>query len=170
MRIDKVTKFPGMASVKKINDVEGFFPIGSYDVSFARSIYVAVGATSDAETGLPSLGDVSVQRQSDNASAILATLFFAPGSKGVTMEIVETQGGADGQALAVTKRVVMEEARLSSYNTTPTGTSMGISYSAISITNYVVDSKGNVEKGDTVKFDLKSGTLQSGNQDVMKLA
>jgi type VI secretion system secreted protein Hcp len=45
---------------------------------------------------------------------------------------------------------------------------MSLAYTTISITHYFQDAAGKVEKGDVVKFDLKTGKLVSGNQDAKK--
>ncbi|MEM9549664.1 MAG: type VI secretion system tube protein Hcp [Pseudomonadota bacterium] len=168
MRVDGITDFKGMATVKEINSKKGYFPISNFDVAFSRSIYVAVGASGDAEVGVPAVSDVAVQRKADNASAVLSTLFFAPSDKGKTIEIVETKQSNDGKGLIPVKIITMEESRLSSYNSNGGGTAMTLAYTTIAITYYYEDSAGKPQKGDTVKFDLKTGTLESGNQEAMK--
>lgn len=168
MRIDGINDFKGMASVKEIASKKGFFPIGSFSFGFARSVFVAVGSAGDAETGVPTLGDVSIEREADSASGILETLFFAPGDKGKTFEIVETKAKNDGSGLIPVQIITMEEGRLSSYSAAPGGNTMTIAFTTLSITHYYEDAAGKIEKGDVVKYDLKLGKLESGNQDAMK--
>ncbi|MDX8355170.1 type VI secretion system tube protein Hcp [Cognatiyoonia sp. IB215182] len=168
MRIDGINDFKGMASVKEIASKKGFFPVGSFSLGFSRSVFVAVGSAGDAETGVPTLGDVSIQREADSASGILETLFFAPGDKGKTFEIVETKAKNDGSGLIPVQIITMEEARISSYSAAPGSNALTIAFTTLSITHYYEDAAGKVEKGDVVKFDLKLGKLESGNQDAMK--
>lgn len=168
MRIDGINDFKGMASVKEIATKKGFFPISSFLFGWSRSVFVAVGSSGDAETGIPSLGDVQVDREPDAASAILETLFFSPGDKGKTFEIVETKTMNDGKGIAPRRVITLEEARLSSYSTNPGGSSMSLAFTTISITHYYEDTAGKVEKGDVVKFDLRTGELVSGNADAKK--
>ena len=168
MRIDGINDFKGMASVKEIASKKGFFPVGSFSLGFSRSVFVAVGSAGDAETGVPTLGDVQIQREADSASGILETLFFAPGDKGKTFEIVETKAKNDGSGLIPVQIITMEEARISSYSAVPGSNTLAIAFTTISITHYYEDAAGKVEKGDVVKFDLKLGKLESGNQDAMK--
>ena len=168
MRIDGIDNFKGMASVPDIAGKKGFFTIGSFNVGYSRSIYVAVGSAGDAETGLPALSDVDISRETDSANAILETLFFAPGDKGKTIEIVETRSNTSGDGIQPRRVMSLEEARLSSYSTDGGGCSFSFAYTTISITHYFQNSAGKVEKGDVVKFDLKTGKLVSGNQDAKK--
>ena len=168
MRIDGITDFKGMASVKEIAGKKGFFPIASFNLGYSRSIYVSVGSSNDAESGIPALSDVSVSREPDSASAILETLFFSPGDKGKTFEIVETKTKNDGKGIVPRRIVTLEEARLSSYSTAPGSCAMTLAYTTISITHYYEDTAGKVEKGDVVKFDLRTGELVSGNADAKK--
>lgn len=168
MRIDGIDTFPGMATVKEIAGKKGFFPVDAYSVGFSRSVYVAVGSAGDAEVGVPAISDLMVSRGADNASAVLSTLFFAPGDKGKTFEILETKQKNDGKGLIPVKIVTVEQGRLSSYDVTPGQNTMSISFTTVSITYYVEDEAGAVTKGDTVKFDLKTGELVSGNAEAQK--
>lgn len=168
MRIDGINDFKGMATVKEIAGKKGFFPLSSFGMSFSRSIYVAVGSAGDAETGIPVLSDISISREPDNASGILETLFFAPSDKGKTIEIVETKTKNDGGGLVPRRIITMEEARISSYSTTNGASNISIAYTVLSVTHYYETEAGAVEKGDVVKFDLKTGTLESGNQEAKK--
>jgi type VI secretion system secreted protein Hcp len=168
MRVDGIDSFPGMATVKEINSKKGFFPVESYSLGFSRSIFVAVGSSGNAEVGVPALSDLSVSKQADNASAVLSTLFFAPSDKGKTFEIIETKQKNDGKGLIPVKVITVEEARLSSYQVVPGMNEMSIAYTSIAITYYVESETGEVSKGDTVKFDLATGTLVSGNAAAMK--
>ena len=65
MRIDKIDDFKGMASIKEVGGKKGLFPIDSFNYGFSRSINVAVGSAGDAETGIPSLSDLSVSRSDE---------------------------------------------------------------------------------------------------------
>lgn len=168
MRIDGIDDFKGMATVKEIASKKGFFPISDVDFGFSRSIYVAVGSANDAETGVPAIGDINIKRGNDAASAILETLFFAPGKAGKTIEIVITKTQNDGKGLQPTLVVTLEEARLSSYFYAGDQTSMSIAFTVISIAHYYETEAGEVVKSDTVKFDLKLGELVSGNSDAQK--
>lgn len=168
MRIDGIDDFKGMASVKEIAGKKGFFPIDTYSHCFSRSVYVAVGSSGDAETGVPALSDVFVEREPDAASSILETMFFAPGDQGKSIEIVETKAKNDGSGLIPTKIFKLEEGRISSYSAKPGRNEISIAYTTLSITHYYESSSGKVEKGDVVKFDLKIGKLESGNQEAMK--
>ena len=109
-----------------------------------------------------------VSRGADNASAVLSTMFFAPGDKGKTFEILETKQKNDGKGLIPVKIITVEQGRLSSYDVTPGQNTMSISFTTVSITYYVEDEAGAVTKGDTVKFDLKTGELVSGNAEAQK--
>ncbi|MBW4964199.1 type VI secretion system tube protein Hcp [Sulfitobacter sp. CW3] len=168
MRIDGIDSFKGMASVEEIAGKKGFFPISSFSMGYSRSIYVAVGSAGDAESGIPAIGDVSIMREPDAASAILETLFFAPGDKGKTIEIVETKTNPGGDGMIPRRVVTLEEARLSSYGTDPSACTMTLAFTTISVTHYFQTDAGGVEKGDVVKFDLKTGKLVSGNQAAKK--
>lgn len=168
MRVDKIDAFPGMATVKEIGGKKGFFPIDSYALGFSRMVHVAVGSAGDAEVGVPALSDLTISRGADNASAVLSTLFFAPSDKGKTFEVVETKQKNDGKGLIPVKIITVEEARISDYAIQPGANTFSIAYTSMSITYYVESETGSVAKGDTVKFDLKTGTLVSGNADAMK--
>jgi type VI secretion system secreted protein Hcp len=168
MRIDGIDKFKGMATVDSIAGKKGFFPITTFNVGYSRSINVKVGASIDAETGIPAIHDVQVTRSPDAASAIMETLFFAPGDKGKTFEIIETKTGTDGKGMVPRRIVTLEEGRLSSYESDASNTSFTIAFTSVSTTHYFQNDSGKVEKGDVVKFDLKEGVLVSGNQDAQK--
>ncbi len=168
MRVDGIDSFSGMATVKEINGKKGFFPVDAYSLGLSRSIYIAVGSSANAEVGVPALSDLMVTKQADNASAVLSTLFFAPSDKGKTFEIVETKQKNDGKGLIPVKVITVEEARLSSFDVSPGQNTMAIAYTSIAIAYYVESESGQVSKGDTVKFDLATGTLVSGNADAMK--
>lgn len=168
MRIDGIDNFKGMATVKEIAGKKGFFPLASFQVGYGRSVVVNVGSSGDAEVGTPSISDVVVDREPDAASAILETLFFAPGDKGKTFEIIQTKTKNDGKGLIPTRIVTLEEARISSYATSSGGNSIAIAFTTIAIAHYYEETSGKIEKGDVVKFDLRTGELVSGNQDAMK--
>lgn len=168
MRIDKIDDFKGMASIPDVSGKKGLFAIDNFSYGFARSINVDVGASGDAETGVPSLSDITVQRTDDGASAVLQTLFFSPGAKGKTMEFVATRTATDGKGLQPTQVITLEEARISSYSAGGGSSSITIAYTTISVAHYFEGTGGTVEKSDTVKFNLTSGQLVSGNQAAMK--
>ena len=168
MRIDKIDDFKGMASIKEVGGKKGLFPITSFNYGFSRSINVAVGSAGDAETGIPSLSDLSVSRPDDGASAVLQTLFFSPGKVGKTIELISTRTATDGKGLQPTQVITLEEARISSYAAGDGSCAITIAYTTISIAHYFEGTGGTVEKSDTVKFNLKDGQLASGNQDAMK--
>lgn len=168
MRVDGIDSFNGMASVKEIAGKKGFFPVSHYEMGYSRSISIAVGASGDAETGIPALSDLQVNREPDAASAILETLFFAPGDKGKTFELVETKTKNDGAGMIPVRVITMEEARLSSYKTEPGKCKMTLAFTTLSVTHYYETTSGAVEKGDVVKFDLRTGELVSGNQAAKK--
>ena len=168
MRIDKIDDFKGMASIKEVGGKKGLFPIDSFNYGFSRSINVAVGSAGDAETGIPSLSDLSVSRSDDGASAVLQTLFFSPGKVGKTIELISTRTATDGKGLQPTQVITLEEARISSYAAGDGACAITIAYTTISIAHYFEGTGGTVEKSDTVKFNLKDGQLSSGNQDAMK--
>lgn len=163
MRIDGIDSFSGMATVKEIAGKKGFFPVDSYSLGFSRSIYVAMGSAGDAEVGLPAISDLIVSRGADNASALLSTLFFSPGEKGRTFEILETKQKVDGQGLTPLKVITLTEGRLSSFDLTPGTNNLSISFTNVSIAHYLEDEAGGVKKGDVVTFDLKVGELTSGS-------
>lgn len=166
MRIDGIKEFKGMASIGKINSKEGFFPIGSFSFGFSRSVFVDVGSSGDAETGVPTIGDVSIEREADSASAILETLFFAPGENGRTIEIIETKASRKGDGLVPVQIIGMEEARISSYMAQPGQNALTIAFTTLEMTHYFETEAGKIEKSDAVKFDLKSAKLVSGNSQV----
>ncbi len=168
MRIDGITEFKGMASVKEIGGKKGFFPIGGLGFGFGRSIHVAVGASEDAESGVPSLSDIAISRPNDAASAILETLFFSPSNKGKTFEIVTTKTSNDGKGLQPTMVITLEEARVSSYSYANEATDISLAYTTISIVHYFETEAGEVVKTDAVTFDLKVAELTSGNSDAQK--
>lgn len=168
MRIDGIDDFKGMASVPDVGGKKGLFPVEHLSYGFSRSIFVAVGASGDAETGVPSLSDITVGRAEDGASAVLQTLFFSPGAAGKTIEFVATRTAADGKGLQPTQVITLEEARISSYAGGSGASTISIAYTAISIAHYYEATGGAVEKSDTVKFNLKDGQLVSGNQAAMK--
>ena len=168
MRIDKIDDFKGMASIKEVGGKKGLFPIDTFNYGFSRSINVDIGSAGDAETGVPSLSDISMTRPDDGASAVLQTLFFSPGKVGKTMEIVVTRTATDGKGLQPTQVITLEEARISSYSAGNGSCDSTIAFTTISIAHYFEGTGGTVEKSDTVKFNLKDGQLSSGNQDAMK--
>jgi type VI secretion system secreted protein Hcp len=168
MRIEGIDDFKGMASVADVGGKKGLFPIESLSYGFSRSIHIDVGSSGDAETGLPVLSDVSVNRSDDGASAVLQTLFFSPGAKGKTIEFVSTRTATDGKGLQPTQVITLEEARISSYSAGSGSSTVSIAYTTISVAHYFEGTGGLVEKSDTVKFNLKDGQLVSGNQAAMK--
>ena len=168
MRIDGITDFKGMATVKEVAGKKGLFPIDNMDYGFSRAIFVDVGSSGDAETGVPALSDITVSRMEDGASALLQTLFFSPGDKGKTIEFIATRTANDGKGLQPTQVITLEEARVSTYAAGGGASTIGIAYTTIAIAHYFANEAGAVEKSDTVKFDLRSGELVSGNQDAMK--
>ena len=168
MRIDGIDDFKGMASIKEISGKKGLFPINSFDFGFSRSIFVDVGSAGDAETGIPVLSDLTITRDEDGAAALIQTLFFAPGKQGKIIELVSTKTANDGKGLQPTQMITLEEGRISSYNSSGGSSTLCIAYTSISITHYYETESGSVEKTDTIKFDLRSGQLVSGNQQAMK--
>ena len=168
MRIDGVSEFDGSASVKEMNKQKGWFAVSSLSYGFSRSIYIEVGSSGDAETGVPAIGDISITRPLDSASALLETMFFAPGKKGKTVEFISVKASSDGKSLIPVQVLNIEEARVSSYQCSGATNSITIAGTVISITHYYETPSGEVKKSDTVKYDLRTGSLQSGNQDIMK--
>jgi type VI secretion system secreted protein Hcp len=168
MRIDGVTDFAGDATVKEINKQKGWFSVSNLSYGFSRSIYIDVGSSGDAESGVPAIGDISLSRELDSASALLETLFFAPGAKGKTLEFIVTKAATDGKGLIPVQVLTLEEARISSYSCAGSSNNITVSFTVLSITHYYATPSGEVKKSDTIKFDLKTGTLESGNKDVMK--
>lgn len=168
MRIDGIDDFPGVSTVKEIAGKKGFFPVQSYSLGFSRSVSITVGSAGDAEVGVPSITDLIVSRGADNASAVLSTMFFAPGDTGKIFEILETKQKNDGQGLIPVKIITVEQARMTGFEASPGLNNIRIAFTSVAITYYVEDEAGAVTKGDTVKFDLKAGLLVSGNAEAMK--
>lgn len=168
MRIDGIKDFKGMASIGKINNETGYFPISSFSFGFSRSVFIDVGSAQNAEVGAPTVGDVVVERESDAASPLLKTLFFAPGENGRTIEIIETKAKRDGKGLVPVQVITLEEARISSYMAQPGVNSITIAFTTIESKHWYETEAGGVEKSDVVKFNLKNADLSSGNTQITK--
>lgn len=166
MRIDGIDDFAGMATVEKIQNKSGFFPLDSYSIGFARSIDIKIGAVGDAEVGVPSVSDVVISRRPDNASSILASLFFSPGAKGRVFEILETKQATDGKGLIPVKAIKLEQARISSFDGSPGGNSFTIAFTFIEMAFWLEDGAGNVTKGSVVSYDLAKGQVKSAAPQV----
>ena len=165
MRVDGVTP-KQTATVEKIGGKDNLFPISSVQYGGGRSIYVEVGSSGSADVSQVSISELTVTRTTDGASAALQTLLFAPSAAAKTMEIIVPTMDRDGKGLIPQQLITLEEARISSYSASgggegPTSESVSVSFTSIAIAHYTQDTSGEVKKGDTVKFDLKTGKLVS---------
>lgn len=165
MKIDKLDEIKGSATLKEVGKKKGLIPVSSINWATSRPVSVQVGAASGAETGQVSLSDVSVSRSADGASPFIETFFFAPTSDGKTVEFLITKADRDGAGEVPSMILTLEEARPNSYSISCEQATaqeyFTIVYTAFSITHYTEDEGGKIEKGDTIKFDLKTAQLVS---------
>lgn len=165
MKLDKLDEIKGSATIKEIGGKKGLIPVASTTWSTSRPIHVTVGASTGAESGQVSVSDVSVTRTADGASPYLETFFFAPTADGKTVDFLITKADREGAGEVPAMIITLEEARLNAYslNCSPSSITetLTLAYTVFSVTHYTEDEGGKIEKGDTIKFDLKSAKLLS---------
>jgi len=165
MRIDGL-EMEGAATIKEINGKKGFFAIEGANWSSARSIDMQVGNGNNADHGVTSMNPLSASRECDGASPYLCTFMFSPGNEGQLVEIVFTKPGRAGEGPVPYLIITLEKARVCHYNVmgsdgqTPRE-DFSLFYSTISLVYYYEKTGGGITKGDTVKFDVTTGTLES---------
>lgn len=165
MKIDKLDDIKGSATLKEVGGKKGLIPIDSLNWGTSRSVRIQVGAASGAETGQVAVSDVSISRSADGASPYIETFFFAPTADGKTVEFLLTKADRDGAGEIPSMIISLEEARPNAYNISCQQSSaqetFSIAYTSFAITHYTEDEGGKIEKGDTIKFDLKTAQLVS---------
>lgn len=164
MKLDKLDKITGAATVPDISGKKGLFVVGSINWGAGRPINIQVGSSTNAETGSVSISDVSISRACDGASPYLQTYFFQPGGKGRTVDFLITKSDRAGSGLIPSMIVTIEEARMTSYMLNASGApseDFSLAFTSLAVTHYTEEDDGTVKKGDTIKFDLATAKLVS---------
>lgn len=166
MRIDGLDTVKGGATVESIGGKKGFFAIGHMSWGADRGVGIDVGNANNADKGMAALGELQIDRLSDGASPHLTTFLFSPGAEGKTIEIVLTKPNREGGGMDPFLVITLEHARMSHYNITCADGELpneqfNLTYTTISKAYYQEAANGTIEKGDTVKFDVTKGKLES---------
>ncbi|GGB82456.1 hypothetical protein GCM10011352_05350 [Marinobacterium zhoushanense] len=166
MRIDGLDSIKGAATVADIGGKKGFFAIDNMNWGAARGVGIDVGNANNSDRGMAAMAEIQVSRTSDGASPHLTTYLFSPGAEGKTVELVLTKPNRDGGGLDPFLIITLEHARMSHYNISCNDgqlphESFSLTYTTISNVYYREGANGKIEKGDTVKFDVTTGKLES---------
>ncbi|MCE0557542.1 MULTISPECIES: type VI secretion system tube protein Hcp [unclassified Motilimonas] len=165
MRIDGVTP-KGAATVEKIGGKDGFFAIDSVSWGAVRGVGIDVGNSNNGDQGMVALGEVSVSRSCDGASAHLTSFLYAPGAEGKTIEIVMTKPNREGSGADPYLILTLKKARMASYNMSGSDGSLpaesfSLTYTQISKAYYIESDGGKIEKGPEVGFDAPTAKVTS---------
>ncbi|MEH6470517.1 MAG: type VI secretion system tube protein Hcp [Halopseudomonas sp.] len=166
MRIDGLDSIKGAATVGEIGGKKGFFALDNMSWGATRGVSVDVGNAANADQGMVGLSDVHINRASDGASPHLTTFLFSPGAEGKTVEIMLTKPSREGSGMDPYMVITLDKARMSEYKMRCNDGGLpseefALVYSAISKVYYYESDSGKIEKGDTVKYDVTLGKLES---------
>ncbi|MDE0784209.1 MAG: type VI secretion system tube protein Hcp [Planktomarina sp.] len=158
-------KLKGSATIKKINDEEGFMKIDSINYERNRPINIRVGDANTAQTGQVELSDITVTRQMDGASSWIQTLFFTPRGKERNFKFVVAKTSMDGKSQVPALGIVANEGRLTSYAVSATEEerteTFTITYTSYMTTHYQEGMMGKIDELGKVGFDKKVAALTS---------
>jgi type VI secretion system secreted protein Hcp len=166
MKIGGLDDVKGAATVAGL-DVKGLFAINNISWGAARGVTVDVGNANNADKGMVAMSDINISRESDGASPHLTTMLYAPGTDGKKIDIYLTKPARDGSGGADPFMVfTLEKARISNYNVSGSdgglpSESFSLTYVVISLVYYTENEAGEIIKGDTVKYDVSTGKLES---------
>lgn len=166
MRIDGLTSIQGAATIGEINGKKGYFAIGEISWSADRGVGIDVGNANNSDKGMAALGHIQIRRSADGASPYLTSFLFSPGAEGKTVEIMMTKPSRTGSGMDPHLILTLEQSRMSHYNMNCSDGELpqeefDLTYSTLSKAYYYEDSKGDIQKGDTVKFDVTTANLES---------
>lgn len=166
LKIDGLDAVTGAASLKEIAGKKGFMNCASFAFGASRPMSLAVGGTGNADSGSISLSEITIDRKLDGGSPYLQTFFLAPGDKGRKVELFLTKPDRSGNGQVPSLNILLEEVRVSGYQMT--GADAGdaeehimLFYTNISIVHYHEDAAGKIVKGETVKYNLSTSTVES---------
>jgi type VI secretion system secreted protein Hcp len=166
MKIVGLDEVKGAATVAGL-PVTGLFAINNISWGAARGVTMEVGNANNADKGMMAMNDITISRESDGASPHLTTMLFAPGSEGKTVDIYLTKPSRDGSGGADPFMVfTLENTRINNYNVNSSdgglpSESFSLTYVTISLVYYWENLAGLVVTGDTVKYDVSTGKLES---------
>lgn len=166
MRIDGIDTIKGAATIGDIGSKKGFFAIENMSWGAVRGVSVDVGNANNADQGMVALGELNISRTSDGASPHLTTFLFSPGTEGKTIDLLMTKPSRTGDGADPYLIITLEKARMSNYNIscndgTLPGESFSLTYTIVSLVYYNENDGGEIEKGDTIKYDVTTAKLES---------
>ena len=161
----------GAATIGQLETAEGkndgWFAINSYAWGGARNVAMDIGNSTNADSGMVGVSEVSVTKEVDGASEDLLSYLFNPGKDGRTVEIAFTKPANEGQGVEVYFQIKLEKARLVSYNVSGTDgsqpfESLSLSYTSISQKHHYEKVGGELPSGGVVTYDLPPGKTPAG--------
>ncbi len=165
MAIKGVDNVKGSGTIEKLGEQKSLIPVSSVVWGAGRPINIQIGAATNAETGQVDLSDVTVSRTADGASPYIETFFFQPGGAGRTVDFIISKADRKGDGKVPSMIITLEEARMSSYGLSAADAqaseTFSLVYTNFAITHYNEEEDGDLKKGDTIKFDLKTAKLES---------
>lgn len=166
MRIDGIDSIKGAATIGDIGSKKGFFAIDNMSWGAVRGVNIDVGNANNADQGMVALGELNISRVSDGASPHLTTLLFAPGPEGKTIDLLLTKPSRTGDGADPYLIITLEKARMSNYNVSCSDgvlpqESFSLTYTIVSLVYYNETDGGEIQKGDTIKYDVTTAKLES---------
>ena len=166
MKITGLDEITGGATLADVGGKKGLFAIDSLSWGGVRGVSIDVGNANNTDKGMVAMGEIAISRTSDGASPHLTTLLFAPGKDGKKVELIMTKPDRDGDTVVPHLIFELESCRMANYHVSCTdgnlpSESFSLIYTIISIAYYTEDDQGNIQKGDTIKFDVPTAKLVS---------
>jgi type VI secretion system secreted protein Hcp len=166
MKISGLDDIKGAATVEGIKGVKGLFAINNVSWGAARGVTVDVGNANNADKGMVAMSDFNISRESDGASPHLTSMLFSPGLEGKSVDIYLTKPARIGEGVEPYMKFTLEKARISNYSVNGSdgglpSESFSLTYVIMSLVYYTESTTGEIIKGDTVKYDVSKGKLES---------
>lgn len=152
-------KVPGVDGAVTASGYEKWIELHSLQFGVGRSISQVVGSTSNREVSTPSFSDVTVSKETENASAgLLSDSILNSTGKKIEIAVVRTAGDKIEEYLKYT----LTDSLLTSFSMSSGGDvpseSISISYAHIEVSFTSRDAKGGVSGPVRVAYDLAKGT------------
>ncbi|WP_281558497.1 type VI secretion system tube protein Hcp [Thalassomonas sp. RHCl1] len=167
MKIDKLDKVDGGATVTEIDKKKGLFKLDSISWGAVRGTSVEVGNANNADKGIVVLGELNISRTCDGATPYLITLLYSPGNEGKGVNIFVTKPSRDGKGVSQNITYNLSGCRISNYQTQShaggePSESFSLTYTKIENVFHTEDEKGTVSKNATVTYDVPKAEMVSG--------
>ena len=145
---------------------DNWFAINSVAWRAERGVGMQVGNEKNQDTGMSTIGAVSVHKVMDAASEVLLSRMFVPGTEGDKTEIIFTKPDRAGKGVIVSLLIRLEHTRICDYNvnamagTDPYET-LVLAFTQITFKHWNEEEGGELIAGGDVTFDVATGKATS---------